>query len=272
MIVFPNCKINLGLQVLRKRNDGFHDICSAFYPVPLRDALEILVRPDLDTPLLHNYGMTVNGASADNLCVKAWQLLKEHHPTMPAVEIHLLKNIPMGAGLGGGSADGAFMLQLLNNRFRLAITDAQLRNYALQLGSDCPFFILNKPCIGSGRGELLSPVELSLAGYKLVLVFPGIHINTGWAFGALTLHQQHADLISTLQLPVDRWKGTLQNDFEVPVFAKHPELAGMLDQLYRSGAVYASMSGSGSTLFGLFAPGVNPDENTLPANSQVLVL
>lgn len=272
MIVFPNCKINLGLQVLRKRNDGFHDICSAFYPVPLRDALEIIVRPDLDTPLLRNYGMTVNGASADNLCVKAWQLLKEHHPTMPAVEIHLLKNIPMGAGLGGGSADGAFMLQLLNARFRLAIPAEQLHQYALQLGSDCPFFIINTACIGSGRGELLSPIKLSLAGYQLVLVFPGIHINTGWAFGALTLHQQHADLISTLQLPVDRWKGTLQNDFEVPVFAKHPELAGMLDQLYRSGAVYASMSGSGSTLFGLFAPGVNPDENTLPANSQVLVL
>lgn len=272
MIVFPNCKINLGLQVLRKRNDGFHDISSIFYPVPLRDALEIITRPDLDTPLLHNYGMPVNGAAGDNLCVKAWQLLKEHHPAMPAVEIHLLKNIPMGAGLGGGSADAAFMLQLLNHTFRLAIPDDLLRGYALQLGSDCPFFIINKPCIGGGRGELLSPVELSLAGYRLVLVFPGIHINTGWAFGALSLHNQHIDLATAIQLPVDQWKGQLKNDFEAPVFTKYPDLAKMLKQLYHAGAVYASMSGSGSTLFGLFAPGVHPDEKALPANSQMLVL
>lgn len=272
MIVFPNCKINLGLQVLRKRNDGFHDISSVFYPVPLRDALEIIVRPDLDTPLLQNYGMTVNGAAGDNLCVKAWHLLKETHPTMPAVEIHLLKNIPMGAGLGGGSADGACMLQLLNDRFRLEIPGEQLRDYALQLGSDCPFFLINKPCIGAGRGELLSPVELSLAGYRLVLVFPGIHINTGWAFGALTLHDRHVHLAAAIQLPVDQWKEALRNDFEAPVFASHPELAGMLQQLYEAGAVYASMSGSGSTLFGLFAPGVMPEENALPVNSRVLVL
>lgn len=272
MIVFPNCKINLGLQVLRKRDDGYHDISSIFYPVPLRDALEIISRPELPEPVLYNYGLTVNGSPDDNLCIKAWKLIKQDFPELPAVEIHLQKHIPMGAGLGGGSADGSFMLQLLSQRFKLGLSDQQLLSYALQLGSDCPFFIVNKPCIGTGRGEKLQPVDLSLAGFQLILVFPGIHINTGWAFSALHLQEKHNDLADCLTHPVQEWKTYLRNDFEVPVFAKHPELAGIRDQLYAAGAAFAAMSGSGSTLFGLFAPGTLPEPGLLPANCRSLAL
>ena len=254
MVAFPNCKINLGLRVLRKREDGFHDIATVFYPIPFKDALEI-VPVEGQQPVLFTYGLPVQGNKEDNLCYKAWQLLKKDFPELPPVQIHLLKNIPMGAGLGGGSSDGAFMLQLLNNKFHLGLSPQQLIAYALRLGSDCPFFIINKPSYATGRGELMEEIPLQLAGYQLALVNPGIHVPTGWAFEQLQITAEQPakdDLKNTLLQPVGEWKNLLQNDFEKPVFAQFPAIQATRENLYAMGAVYAAMSGSGSTVFGLF--------------------
>ena len=256
MIVFPNCKINLGLRVEQKRSDGFHDIETVFYPVGLRDVLE-LVKSEVGSQKtdaeIKNYGLKIEGNALDNLCTKAYQLLKKDFPDLPRVQIHLLKNIPMGAGLGGGSADGAFMLQLLNDKFHLNLATDQLISYALLLGSDCPFFISNQPCYARGRGEIISPINLNLSAYRLVLVFPGIHIPTGWAFSQLQLSEGHRiSLKQIAQQPVNTWKQALVNDFEMPVFDKYPEIKMIKETLYQQGAVFAAMSGSGSTVFGLF--------------------
>lgn len=186
MIVFPNCKINLGLHILRKRTDGFHDLETIFYPLPVTDALEVLPAATLT---FASSGIAVPGNEADNLCLKAFHLLLQDFPHIQPVNIHLHKHIPIGAGLGGGSADAAFMLQLLNQKFQLGLTTDALVAYAAQLGSDCPFFILNKPCFATGRGEVMEPVELDLSGYSFLLVHPGIHVNTGWAFRQLTPKQ-----------------------------------------------------------------------------------
>jgi 4-diphosphocytidyl-2-C-methyl-D-erythritol kinase len=274
VIVFPHCKINLGLQVLQKRSDGFHDIATVFYPIPLKDALEIVPVAGELLPVMHTYGLAVEGAAADNLCMKAWQLLKKDFPDLPPVAVHCLKNIPMGAGLGGGSADGAFMLQLLNTRFQLGLSNPQLLAYALQLGSDCPFFIINKPCYGSGRGEILELLALNLAGYQLVLVHPGIHINTGWAFAQLQLDRKGvrpANIQQAIAQPIDQWRQWLVNDFEAVVFAAHPSIASVKENLYAAGAVYASMSGSGSTVFALFNKSIKPAE-ILPEGYRVIQL
>ncbi|MEO6315396.1 MAG: 4-(cytidine 5'-diphospho)-2-C-methyl-D-erythritol kinase [Chitinophagaceae bacterium] len=273
MIRFPNCKINLGLQVLQKRGDGYHNISTLFYPLPLTDALEIVPASDQLGLQIYNYGLPVHGAPADNLCMKAWHLLKKDFPDLPAVQIHLLKNIPMGAGLGGGSADGAGMLQLLNNKYRLGITDAQLLHYALLLGSDCPFFILNKPCFALGRGEILTPAKLDLSGYRVLLIHPGIHVNTGWAFARLDESERAAaDTVKeAIAEPISEWKKLLKNDFEQPVFAAHPEIEKIKENVYAMGAEYASMTGSGSTVFGLFKPGILPATG-LPSNRQVMQL
>jgi 4-diphosphocytidyl-2-C-methyl-D-erythritol kinase len=256
VIVFPNCKINLGLQVLQKRSDGFHDIETIFYPVPLKDALEIVVaQKGAQQSTIVNYGTPVKGDATDNLCMKAWHMLKKDFPDLPAVQIHLLKNIPMGAGLGGGSADGAFMLQLLNNKFHLELSPQQLIRYGLQLGSDCPFFIINKPCFATGRGEILETVTIDLSSWQLVLANPGIHVDTGWAFSQLNVNDslmKPASLKQAIVQPPDTWRHHLINDFEIPVFSKYPHIKALKENLYNMGAVYAAMSGSGSTVFGLF--------------------
>ena len=274
MIVFPNCKINLGLQVLQKRSDGYHDLATVFYPVPLKDVLEIVPLASEQVPAIHIYGLPVNGPAADNLCIKAWQLLKNDFTGLPAVQIHLLKNIPMGAGLGGGSANGAFMLQLLNDTYQLGLSEQQLLQYALQLGSDCPFFIVNKPCYATGRGEILQPIDLDLSGYQLVMVSPGIHINTAWAFqnldaGAGPVKNKVVQEIA--RLPITEWKNKLLNDFERPVFEQFPAIKAIKENLYALGAVYASMSGSGSVVFGLFTGSQNLTSG-LPANYRVIRL
>ena len=247
MISFPNCKINLGLGVLRKREDGYHDIQTVFYPLPLHDAIEV-IQAEKDSFSVS--GIPVEETSS-NLCMKALQLLQQDF-TIPPVHLHLHKRIPMGAGLGGGSADGAYTLLLLNDKFSLGLTKDQLATYALQLGSDCPFFIYNQPCLAGGRGEALEMLTLDLSAYKLVVVHPGIHVSTAWAFSQLQPRSDRPSLHEIIQLPVAEWKGRLYNDFEVPVSAKHPEIAAIRDQLYEGGAVYAAMSGSGSSVFGLF--------------------
>ena len=283
MIVFPNCKINLGLHILNKREDGYHNLETVFYPVQLRDALEVVRRDDgrQSTDDSHHSlltthessitfsstGLPIAGDPETNLCIKAYRLLKKDFPALPPVQMHLHKAIPMGAGLGGGSADGAFALKLLNDKFQLGLSTQQLIDYALQLGSDCPFFILNKPCFATGRGELLEPVELDLSAYHFAIVNPGIHVNTGWAFAQLNINgsgrSERPDPKSIIQQPIETWKDQLINDFEEPVSKAHPEIATIKQQLYDAGAVYASMTGSGSTVFGIFE---NNPELKFPEN------
>lgn len=257
MVVFPNCKINLGLRILNKRPDGFHNLSTVFYPVPLNESLEIIRSQDPGKQVQFTMsGSAVEGPEENNLCIKAYHLLKKDFPSLPNIKMHLHKAIPSGAGLGGGSADGAFTVALLNRKFQLKLSQQHLIDYALQLGSDCPFFILNQPCIASGRGELMQPIPLALSGYYLVLVNPGIHVNTGWAFTELkkyqSFKQRTEDVAEIIQLPVGTWKDALVNDFEQPVFAQYPEVKAIKEKLYKLDAAYASMSGSGSTVFGLF--------------------
>ncbi len=284
MILFPNCKINLGLKILGKREDGFHNLETVFYPLPFKDALELLPNTRNKNEVEFTItGLAVDGEAADNLCVKAYQLLKKDFPQLPAVKIHLHKAIPLGAGLGGGSADAAFMLRLLNEKFNLNLSTPQLLHYALQLGSDCPFFIVNKPCFATGRGEVLEEVAVDLSAYKILLINPGIHINTGWAFSHLSDGSKPSDRLTQgseglkpsdpftiIQQPIETWKHVLQNDFEAPVFAAHPQIKTIKESLYNEGAVFAAMSGSGSTVFGIFSS--KPEtEKKYPANYFVKV-
>lgn len=257
MLFFPNCKINLGLRILRRRPDGYHDLETIFYPLPLRDTLEILHDT---TPRFTSYGLPIPGDPDHNLCLKAWRLLKKDLPDLPPVHIHLLKNIPIGAGLGGGSADAAWTLLALNKQFHLGLSQEQLLHYAAQLGSDCPFFIRNTPCLGGGRGEKLTPVDLDLSAYTIALVDPGIHISTAKAFSLCTPRENPTPLTSIISQPINQWREHLINDFEQPVFQLHPELATVKPVLYSHGALYASLTGSGSSFFGIFPKDRAPDQ------------
>jgi 4-diphosphocytidyl-2-C-methyl-D-erythritol kinase len=253
MIVFPNCKINLGLHILRKRADGFHDLETVFYAITLYDALEIVQNSSPATDIeFTTSGLIIDSTIEQNICFKAYRSLKKDFPGLPAIKMHLHKVIPLGAGLGGGSSNGAFTLTLLNKKFNLGLTEDQLINCALQLGSDCPFFIKNEPCYATGRGEKLEEIELNLSNYKIVLINPGIHINTGKAFSKITPSGKRTSLKEIIQKPVEQWKEFLKNDFEETVFAEHPEIKTIKEKLYQQGAVYASMSGSGSSVYGLF--------------------
>lgn len=275
MLSFPNCKINLGLNIINKRADGYHNLETVFLPVPLQDALEILPAHNSDKAVTFACtGLPVAGDEANNLCIKAYQLLKSDFPQLPPVNMHLHKAIPMGAGLGGGSADGAFTLLLLNNKFKLGLSEADLIRYALQLGSDCPFFIINQPCYAEGRGEKLERVSLDLKGYILVLVNPGVHISTGWAFSHITPKKPVKNIKTIISQPIETWRDELVNDFEAPVIATHPALQAIKDTLYAAGAVYAAMSGSGSTFYGLFADTPSFTANPFPSHylmKQVLL-
>ncbi len=254
MVTFPNCKINLGLHITGKRPDGFHELETVFYPVPLKDILEVVSSTTLQ---FQSTGIDIPGNPASNLCLKAYHLLKEDFPQLPPVQMHLHKIIPMGAGLGGGSADGAFALQLLNDKYFLGLSPTQLMKYALQLGSDCPFFILNQPCYATGRGEDLTPIKLDLSGYRFVIVHPGIHINTKWAFEQIQPGLPARSIKEIIQLPIQDWKYYLSNDFESPIKQNYPAIEAIKLALYKDGAIYASMSGSGSTVFGIYPTNAN---------------
>jgi 4-diphosphocytidyl-2-C-methyl-D-erythritol kinase len=253
VVVFPNCKINFGLNVIHKRNDGFHDIETVFYPLAIQDALEVIQddEPKEDVEFLTT-GLTIEGKTEDNLCIKAYQLLKKDFPQLPAIKMHLHKTIPPGAGLGGGSADGAFTLKLLNQKFDLGISTDKQIDYALRLGSDCPFFIVNKPCFAAGRGEFLETLKLDLSAYKLVIINPRIYVNTTEAFSLINPVNPSRSIKQIIREPIETWKEELRNDFEEPVFKNYPEIKTVKDQLYKAGAIYASMSGSGSTVYGIF--------------------
>jgi 4-diphosphocytidyl-2-C-methyl-D-erythritol kinase len=254
MICFPSCKINLGLRITQKRADGFHALETVFFPISIKDALEIIIEPDTSAaPITFtSSGLAINGDPSDNLCYKAYGLLKKDYPTIPNIKMHLHKTIPMGAGLGGGSSDGAFTLVALNQLFNLEIPKQSLLDYALQLGSDCPFFIINTPAFATGRGEILKPINLNLDGYSIVIVNPGIAISTKLAFSLITPKVPDTNMEAIICEPVTSWKEKLINDFEQPIFNSFPELANIKETLYQKGAVYASMTGTGSTVFGIF--------------------
>jgi 4-diphosphocytidyl-2-C-methyl-D-erythritol kinase len=251
LVVFPNCKINLGLHVLGKRSDGFHDLETIFYPLPIHDALEILPSAENKTTCTTT-GLSINVQSENNICTKAYELLKNDFPHLPTLQIHLHKVIPSGAGLGGGSSDAAYTLQLINKKWQLGLDESKLSEYAAELGSDCPFFTLNRPCLASGRGEILEPVSVDLSAYTIVVVHQGIHVATGWAFSKLQSYTGRTSLRDVIIKPIDKWKDELHNDFERPIFEHYPEIAGIKEVFYEKGALYSSLSGSGSAVYGLF--------------------
>jgi 4-diphosphocytidyl-2-C-methyl-D-erythritol kinase len=249
MISFPCAKINLGLNVISKRDDGYHNLETLFFPVPeLSDVLEIV---ESDRFSFTQTGIHVDSATEDNLCVKAYRMLEKEYG-LPPVSIYLHKVIPLGAGLGGGSADASFTLVALNRIFDLGISNGQLKSYASVLGSDCAFFIDNVPAKASGRGELLEPVEVNLSGLYLLIENPGIHVSTKEAYAGVTPQIPDLPISEIIKLPVEQWKNNLHNDFEKNIFALYPEIAEIKENMYLQGALYASMSGSGASVFGLF--------------------
>lgn len=251
MVVFPNAKINLGLNVVAKRPDKFHDIVTCFYPVPVQDVLEIIETTGRKTSF-RSSGIPIPGKEDENLCLKAFKLLNKDYQ-LPAVEIYLHKLIPIGAGLGGGSADAAFALKTLNDMFQLFLDDALLEDYAAQLGSDCPFFIRNKPVMAYEKGNVFGNVQVDLSGKKLLLVYPDVHISTQEAYSRIVPHNPEQSVKEILEtVPPAGWKGLLMNDFEKSVFELYPQVKEIKELLYRSGALYASMSGSGSSVYGIF--------------------
>ena len=271
MLTFPCAKINLGLNITSKREDGYHNLETIFYPVPLTDALEVKLMHD-DFPSDEPCDLKITGNAVDcdeknNLVVKAYTLLAQDFK-LPRVHIHLVKRIPMQAGLGGGSADGAFMIRLLDERFRLNMGIAEMERYASRLGSDCAFFITAEPSFATGRGEVLEPVniaEQNLQGYYIAIVKPAIAVSTREAFKQIICRQPEHCCRDIVRQPVETWKTVLTNDFEEPAFKQHPELADIKQRLYDLGAVYAQMSGSGSAFFGLFRTDPQQLKNAFPA-------
>ncbi|MCL2651776.1 MAG: 4-(cytidine 5'-diphospho)-2-C-methyl-D-erythritol kinase [Candidatus Azobacteroides sp.] len=250
MLCFPNAKINLGLNVVSKRTDGYHNIETVFYPIDIKDALEVVPAAG-EKGIFKQSGILLDGNPGKNLVVKAYSLLKEKY-SLPEIDIYLRKNIPFGAGLGGGSADAAFMLKLLNNVYELHLSEGKLEELASQLGADCPFFIHNKPVFATGTGNIFTPVELSLKGYFIVLVKPDIYISTKEAFVMIQPKPPVLSLKEIIKDPPETWKSKMINDFEPSVFFQRPTIKYIKEKLYDFGAIYASMSGSGSSVFGIF--------------------
>lgn len=252
MISFPNAKINIGLNITEKRTDGFHNIETVMYPLKgiLYDALEIVGSRELG---VKSSGIPIPGNKKDNLCLKAYELIRKDYPQVPPVTIHLLKAIPIGAGLGGGSSDAAFFIRLLNDTFEVGISWGEMHQYARLLGSDCSFFVSNKPAFAEGKGDQLESINLNLSGYHILLVSPDIHINTALAYSGVNPKKPERSLENDIQrLPLSQWEKYIHNDFEDSVFPKFPEIKKIKQKLYTLGAIYASMSGSGSTVYGIF--------------------
>ena len=248
MIYFPHAKINLGLQVIEKRDDGFHNIVSGLYPINWCDILEIIEKPELSFRVS---GLDIPGNEHENLCLKAYHLVKQQFD-IPPVYIHLHKVVPIGAGLGGGSSDAAFTLKGLNQIFELGIAQDQLKQMAGELGSDCAFFIDSKPALATGVGDQLEEIEVAVPGKYLVVVTPPVQVNTGAAYKMLTPKKPEVDLKKVLNSPGDIWSDLIANDFEGPIFEMYPIIAQIKETLLTRGATYASMSGSGSSVYGFF--------------------
>ncbi|UII30082.1 4-(cytidine 5'-diphospho)-2-C-methyl-D-erythritol kinase [Fulvivirga ulvae] len=249
MVVFPNTKINLGLNILSRRDDGYHNISSVFYPLPFEEILEILPAEEFQ---FNTSGLTIPGSTENNLIIKAYELLRDQYK-LPPVRIHLHKIIPMGAGLGGGSADAAFAIKALNELFEIGLSEKDMEGHAGKLGSDCPFFIKNKIVLAEGTGTEFSSISLDLKGKYLVLVCPEVHVSTAEAYGNVRPGMPEKGIREILEkMPVTEWKHYLKNDFETSVFPLYPEIEAVKNTLYSSGAIYASMSGSGSSVYGIF--------------------
>jgi 4-diphosphocytidyl-2-C-methyl-D-erythritol kinase len=263
MIVFPNAKINLGLNITERRPDGYHNLETIFYPLMIKEALEIIESDELT---FQSSGIHIPGDHQTNLCLKAYQLLKQKFD-LPPVNIHLHKRIPIGAGLGGGSADAAFMIRLLNQQFELDLTTDRMMDYARQLGADCAFFINNRPVYAFEKGDRFEPVELDLSGYHLVLVMPPVHVSTAEAYGGIKPNPTEVPLKELIQVPLAEWKKHIKNDFEEHIFRAYPVIADVKNYLYATGALYASMSGSGASVFGIFKQ--QPDLSALEQSNQV---
>lgn len=261
MISFPNAKINLGLNITSKRPDGFHNIESCFLPIKLKDVLEIIPS---DSTTFSFSGLPIPGNSSENLCIKAYNLLKTEF-NLPAVHIHLHKIIPMGAGLGGGSSDAAFTLISLNEQFQLQIKEDEMLDYARKLGSDCAFFIKNSPVFASEKGDVFNEVSVDLKGKFIAVIYPCIHVSTVEAYSEVVPQLPEENFQEILTTPIQQWKNKLKNDFEKSVFKKYPEIKSIKDKLYSLDASFASMSGSGSSVFGIFEEEVDILQN-FPAN------
>jgi 4-diphosphocytidyl-2-C-methyl-D-erythritol kinase len=249
MIVFPNAKINIGLNITEKRTDGFHNLETVFFPVGLSDILEFT--ESFGKTAFTNTGLQIQVPDSENLVLKAYYLLKDQSD-LPELQIHLHKIIPFGAGLGGGSSDAAFMLKALNDYFSLQISEKELEKHAQKLGSDCPFFIKNKPVFAEGTGNVFSDIKLDLSEYYILIVKPDIHIGTKEAFSGIKPKNPDISLKKQIHLPVSSWKKNIRNDFKETVFKLYPEIKNIKDTLYKTGALYAQMSGSGSAVFGIF--------------------
>ncbi|MGQ8338717.1 4-(cytidine 5'-diphospho)-2-C-methyl-D-erythritol kinase [Sunxiuqinia sp. A32] len=265
MISYPISKINIGLNITEKRPDGFHNLETIFYPIQLQDVLEVV---ESDAFEYSASGIPVDGDGKDNLVVKAYELLKRDYK-LPPVKIHLHKNIPAGAGLGGGSSDAVSMMKMLDQLFQLKIQPNKLFDYALSLGSDCPFFIDPRPVFARGRGEVFTDVQVNLSSFHLILVKPSVHVSTAEAYSQVEPHKSRLSLNGLVKFPVTKWKGNIQNQFESSVFAKHPEVKEIKNRLYDEGAVFALMSGSGSAVYGLFRSEKRGIENSFPKDYQI---
>lgn len=262
MIVFPNAKINLGLHIVSKRSDGYHNLETVFYPVPLADVLEMI---ESDKTGISSTGLPIEGNSENNLIIKAFNSLKNDFD-LPPVQFHLHKLIPTGAGLGGGSSDAAFTLNMLNDYFNLRLSVEQLKSYAAAIGADCAFFIENKPAFATGIGNVLEPIALDLSNYKIVIVKPPVAVSTVQAYKNIVPRKPKYSLQQLPILPIEQWKDSLMNDFEDSIFPEYPEIQQLKHLLYEAGAVYASMSGSGSAVYGLFNEIPSNLKNALPGN------
>lgn len=268
MITFPVAKINLGLNVVEKRADGYHNLQTVFYPVPIMDALEIVPMSDgfpsdVDCDLKVT-NITIEGDEQRNLVVRAYHLLKADYPELPRVHAHLWKGIPTQAGMGGGSSDCGYMIRLLNETFDMGLSSEQMQQYAARLGADCAFFIESRACYAEGIGERLQPIDLDLSGWHIGVVRPDIPVPTKEAFSRIHPHYPALNCRDVVKQPVETWRDRLTNDFEESVFALHPEIGAVKEQLYKMGATYAAMSGSGSALFGLFKDEPDALRQTFP--------
>ena len=263
MINFPNAKINIGLNITSRRTDGYHNLETIFYPVKINDVLELIAS---ETFSFTSSGLGIPGKADDNLCVKAYQLIGQDHP-LPPISIHLHKHIPIGAGLGGGSADAGFFIKLLNQAFNLGMDTQTMINYARPLGADCAFFIESKPVYAFGKGDEFEDVHLDLSAYHIALVMPPTHVSTGEAYRGVKPAPVERSVKELIALPIAQWREHIRNDFEDSVFKNHPEIRGVKAALYQAGALYASMSGSGASVFGIF--NTKPDLQHLEADNQV---
>jgi 4-diphosphocytidyl-2-C-methyl-D-erythritol kinase len=263
MIVYPNAKINIGLNITERRPDGYHNLETIFYPLMIKDALEVIESKVLS---FQSSGIDIPGDSTKNLCLKAYHLIKQHFD-IPPVSIHLHKHIPIGAGLGGGSADAAFFIKLVNEMFNLRLTNEAMMNYARKLGADCAFFINNEPVYAYGKGDRFEHIDFDLSVYKLVLVMPQVHVSTAEAYGGIKPVPLVISLKELIKQPIHEWKGLVKNDFEEHIFKAYPLISEVKQSLYDAGALYASMSGSGASVFGIFED--LPDLSYLQESNKV---